>query len=74
MADTAGFRMELVHANSFRAGYLDMDGCTIVDLLPRYRVPGFPLTRTPTWLLWSSRPAHYDDDHLQLNSQTYHHQ
>ena len=25
-----------MHANSVRAGYLDLDGCTVVDLLPRY--------------------------------------
>lgn len=30
------FRVDLIHANSVRAGYLDLDGCTIVDLLPRY--------------------------------------
>lgn len=29
------FRRELVHANSVRAGYLDLDGCTVLDLLPR---------------------------------------
>jgi hypothetical protein len=30
-----GFRPEFVHANSVRAGYLDLEGCTIVDMLPR---------------------------------------
>lgn len=30
-----GFRRELIHANSFRAGYLDLEGCTVVDMLPR---------------------------------------
>ena len=24
-----------MHANSIRAGYVDLDGCTVVDLLPR---------------------------------------
>ena len=24
-----------MHANSVRAGYLDLDGCTVVDMLPR---------------------------------------
>lgn len=24
-----------MHASSIRAGYLDLDGCTVVDLLPR---------------------------------------
>lgn len=27
--------MDLIHVNSSRAGYLDLDGCTIVDMLPR---------------------------------------
>lgn len=30
-----GFRKELMHANSIRAGYLDLNGCTVVDMLPR---------------------------------------
>ena len=33
---TIGFRKELMHVNSIRAGYLDLDGCTVVDMLPRY--------------------------------------
>lgn len=28
--------MDTMHVNSVRAGYLDLDGCTVVDLLPRY--------------------------------------
>ncbi|MCJ1477747.1 hypothetical protein MMC13_006420 [Lambiella insularis] len=32
---TIGFRKELMHANSVRAGYLDLNGCTVVDMLPR---------------------------------------
>ncbi|KAL9094968.1 MAG: hypothetical protein Q9165_002918 [Trypethelium subeluteriae] len=31
-----GYRMDLMHANSVRAGYLDLEGCTVVDMLPRY--------------------------------------
>lgn len=31
-----GYRADLMHANSVRAGYIDLDGCTIVDMLPRY--------------------------------------
>lgn len=31
--------MDLIHANSTRAGYLDLDGCTVVDMLPRYVTP-----------------------------------
>ncbi|CAD0115251.1 unnamed protein product, partial [Aureobasidium uvarum] len=30
-----GFRADLIHQNSVRAGYLDLDGCTVVDMLPR---------------------------------------
>lgn len=30
-----GFRRELMHGSSSRAGYLDLEGCTVVDLLPR---------------------------------------
>lgn len=30
-----GYRMDLMHVTSVRAGYLDMDGCTVVDMLPR---------------------------------------
>ena len=32
---TVGFRKELMHANSVRAGYVDLDGCNVVDMLPR---------------------------------------
>ncbi|KAL8949041.1 MAG: hypothetical protein Q9222_004825, partial [Ikaeria aurantiellina] len=28
------YRPELMHANSFRAGYLDLIGCTVTDMLP----------------------------------------
>ncbi|RHZ54618.1 uncharacterized protein CDV56_105456 [Aspergillus thermomutatus] len=34
-----GFRRQLMHANSTRAGYLDLDGCTVVDLLPSSFIP-----------------------------------
>ena len=37
-----GFRKQLMHSHANRAGYLDLDGCTIVDLLPRY----IPLQKT----------------------------
>ena len=30
-----GYRMDLMHTNSVRAGYLDLEGCTVVDMLPR---------------------------------------
>lgn len=32
---SVGFRSEPMHANSVRAGTLDLNGCTVVDLLPR---------------------------------------
>lgn len=31
-----GFRKQLMHSHANRAGYLDLDGCTVLDLLPRY--------------------------------------
>ena len=34
-AFSVDFRRELVHTHSTRAGYLDLDGCTVVDMLPR---------------------------------------
>ncbi|KAI9666036.1 MAG: hypothetical protein M1821_003971 [Bathelium mastoideum] len=30
-----GWRQDLMHSNSVRAGYLDLEGCTVVDMLPR---------------------------------------
>lgn len=35
----AGYRMDLIHVNSSRAGYIDLDGCTAVDMLPSTFVP-----------------------------------
>ncbi|KAL4932814.1 uncharacterized protein BDV17DRAFT_176123 [Aspergillus undulatus] len=34
-----GFRRLLMHPNSQRAGYLDLDGCTVMDLLPSGFIP-----------------------------------
>ena len=46
-----GYRMDLMHANSVRAGYLDLEGCTVVDLLPRYSSFHCPTgTYGGTWL------------------------
>ena len=36
---SVGYRRELMHVNSFRAGYLDLEGCTVVDMLPSNFVP-----------------------------------
>lgn len=33
-----GFRMDLMHEHSARAGYLDLDNATVIDMLPRYRL------------------------------------
>nr|POE49073.1 hypothetical protein CFP56_32224 [Quercus suber] len=30
-----GFRADLIHAHSVRGGYLDLEGCQVVDMLPR---------------------------------------
>jgi hypothetical protein len=30
------YRRDLVHANAVRAGFLDLEGCAAVDMLPRY--------------------------------------
>ena len=30
-----GYRRELMHVNCVRAGYLDLEGCTVLDMLPR---------------------------------------
>lgn len=29
------YRKDLVHANAVRAGFLDLEGCVAVDMLPR---------------------------------------
>lgn len=36
---SVSYRRELMHANSFRAGYLDLEGCTVMDMLPSHFVP-----------------------------------
>ena len=36
---SVGYRKELMHTSSFRAGYLDLEGCTIVDMLPSSFLP-----------------------------------
>jgi hypothetical protein len=44
---SVGYRMDLLHANCVRAGYLDMDGCTVVDLLPSFFKPTCSECSTP---------------------------
>lgn len=36
------YRKDLVHANAVRAGFLDLEGCVAVDILPRYFTPLIP--------------------------------
>jgi len=43
----AGFRQDLIHANSSRAGYIDLDGCTPVDMLPSTFTPTCSECSTP---------------------------
>ena len=33
------FRRELIHANAVRGGYLDLEGCTVIDMLPSNFLP-----------------------------------
>lgn len=33
------FRADMIHSNSVRAGYLDLDACTVVDMLPSNFAP-----------------------------------
>ncbi|KAK8240995.1 hypothetical protein IWZ00DRAFT_52971 [Phyllosticta capitalensis] len=42
-----GYRMDTMHANSVRAGHLDLDGCTPVDMLTSYFVPTCSGCSTP---------------------------
>jgi uncharacterized CHY-type Zn-finger protein len=56
----ATFRHDLIHANAVRAGFLDLEGCTIIDMLPStftpscsscstaYPSPGFVCVRGST--------------------------
>ncbi|KAL3709477.1 hypothetical protein TMatcc_003267 [Talaromyces marneffei ATCC 18224] len=41
------FRQQLMHSNSQRAGYLDLEGCTAFDLLPSYFQPTCSECSTP---------------------------
>lgn len=36
---TVGFRRDLVHANAVRAGFLDLEGCVVGDMLPSTFIP-----------------------------------
>ncbi|KAF7719657.1 Uncharacterized protein PECH_004155 [Penicillium ucsense] len=36
---SVGFRKQLMHSHANRAGYLDLDGCTVLDMLPSNFIP-----------------------------------
>ncbi len=52
---TAMFRQEMVHANSTRAGFIDVTGCTVADMLPSTFVPTCSKCSTPSQGLVSVR-------------------
>ncbi|KAI1327405.1 hypothetical protein F5Y16DRAFT_371915 [Xylariaceae sp. FL0255] len=52
---TASFRPELVHQNSTRAGFIDVTGCTVADMLPSTFVPTCATCSTPSQGLVSVR-------------------
>ncbi|EOO03684.1 putative chy zinc finger domain-containing protein [Phaeoacremonium minimum UCRPA7] len=54
-AFTVKFRPELVHQNSTRAGFIDVSGCTVADLLPSTFVPTCAKCSTPSQGLVSVR-------------------
>ncbi|KAI1777123.1 hypothetical protein F4818DRAFT_337623 [Hypoxylon cercidicola] len=47
-AFTAKFRQEMVHQNSVRAGFIDVAGCTVNDMLPSTFVPTCSKCSTPS--------------------------
>ncbi|OBR02814.1 CHY zinc finger domain-containing protein [Colletotrichum higginsianum IMI 349063] len=51
----AQFRQQLVHANSTRAGFVDLTGCTVADMLPSTFVPVCAKCSTPSQGLVSVR-------------------
>ncbi|KAI0502896.1 hypothetical protein F5B22DRAFT_640553 [Xylaria bambusicola] len=52
---TAMFRQEMVHQNSSRAGFIDVTGCTVADMLPSTFVPTCSKCSTPSQGLVSVR-------------------
>ncbi|TGJ86286.1 hypothetical protein E0Z10_g2474 [Xylaria hypoxylon] len=52
---TAMFRQEMVHQNSTRAGFIDVSGCTVADMLPSTFVPTCSKCSTPSQGLVSVR-------------------
>ncbi|KAI1078079.1 hypothetical protein F5B20DRAFT_571817 [Whalleya microplaca] len=54
-AFTAKFRQEMVHQSSIRAGFIDVYGCTVADMLPSTFVPTCARCSTPSQGLVSVR-------------------
>ncbi|KAI0120490.1 hypothetical protein F4776DRAFT_632736 [Hypoxylon sp. NC0597] len=54
-AFTSKFRPELVHQNSVRAGFIDVGGCTVADMLPSTFTPTCSRCSTPSQGLVSVR-------------------
>ncbi|KAI0003611.1 hypothetical protein F4779DRAFT_621755 [Xylariaceae sp. FL0662B] len=54
-AFTARFRQEMVHQGSVRAGFIDVSGCTVADMLPSTFVPTCAKCSTPSQGLVSVR-------------------
>ncbi|KAI0839780.1 hypothetical protein F5Y06DRAFT_302917 [Hypoxylon sp. FL0890] len=54
-AFTAKFRPEMVHQNSIRAGFIDVAGCTVADMLPSTFIPTCSRCSTPSQGLVSVR-------------------
>ncbi|OTB09533.1 hypothetical protein M426DRAFT_316078 [Hypoxylon sp. CI-4A] len=54
-AFTAKFRRELVHQGSTRAGFIDVAGCTVADMLPSTFIPTCSRCSTPSQGLVSVR-------------------
>ncbi|KAI5922777.1 hypothetical protein F4810DRAFT_671415 [Camillea tinctor] len=52
---TAKFRQEMVHESSVRAGFIDISGCTVADMLPSTFIPTCAKCSTPSQGLVSVR-------------------
>ncbi|KAI1632812.1 hypothetical protein F4809DRAFT_645087 [Biscogniauxia mediterranea] len=52
---TVKFRQEMVHESSVRAGFIDVSGCTVADMLPSTFVPTCAKCSTPSQGLVSVR-------------------
>ncbi|KAI1499529.1 hypothetical protein F5X99DRAFT_389751 [Biscogniauxia marginata] len=52
---TARFRQEMVHQGSVRAGFIDISGCTVADMLPSTFIPTCAKCSTPSQGLVSVR-------------------